>query len=360
MYHHQQTGSSYDYSSYPNTPFESTAPPAQASGRAVRSNTSQTQSPQQQSSFQPSPSYASSTTYPSASYNISSAHAAQQWQQESWASQQYTQPFTSQSMQAEMTYASTAPRPDAPPPVSTPDTRGFPPSSLPPPHEPRRQDSGYSQSLPASSHNASPPRTRRREKDSPAIAPAAAATASAPDFAKMQESYRLIMDNASNMMASGTFTASRSPPAENIDRMLQSANSGLQTLQSVIAQSNPDVRPTIGVGDKGAPASKRQKGDEHAQEGQTCRGCNATSTPEWRRGPLGPRTLCNACGLVYAKLLKKRARGEARSRGNDNGGQSSQQPVDEPNALSSGGSEDEDSYESQDRRSDFGDHGRRG
>lgn len=58
--------------------------------------------------------------------------------------------------------------------------------------------------------------------------------------------------------------------------------------------------------------------------------------------------------------LKKRARGEPRSRGNDNGGQSSQQPMEDPNALSSGGSEDEDSYGSQDRRSDFGDHGRRG
>lgn len=181
MYHHQQTG--YDYASYPATPFEHSAPPAQASGRAVRSNTSQTQSPQQQPGFQPSPSYASSTTYPSAPYSISSAHA-QQWQQESWASQQYAQPFTSQPMQAEMTYASTAPRPDAPPPVSTPDTRSFPPSSLPPPHEPRRQESGYSQSLPASSHNSSPPRTRRREKDSPAIAPAVT-PGSGPDFIKV-------------------------------------------------------------------------------------------------------------------------------------------------------------------------------
>lgn len=185
MYHHQQTGSSYDYSSYPATPFgQTTAPPAQASGRAVRASTSQTQSPQQQPSFQPSPSYASSTTYPSAPYNISSTHP-QQWQQESWAPQQYAQPFTSQSMQADMTYASTAaPRPDAPPPVSTPDARGFPPSNLPPPHESRRQDGGYSQSLPASSHNSSPPRTRRREKDSPAIAPAVT-TGPNPDFAKV-------------------------------------------------------------------------------------------------------------------------------------------------------------------------------
>ncbi|KAI0698374.1 hypothetical protein BC835DRAFT_1269062, partial [Cytidiella melzeri] len=38
--------------------------------------------------------------------------------------------------------------------------------------------------------------------------------------------------------------------------------------------------------------------------GQTCLGCGATSTPEWRRGPMGPRTLCNACGLVYAKLVR--------------------------------------------------------
>jgi hypothetical protein len=28
---------------------------------------------------------------------------------------------------------------------------------------------------------------------------------------------------------------------------------------------------------------------------QACLGCGAKDTPEWRRGPLGPRTLCNAC-----------------------------------------------------------------
>lgn len=56
--------------------------------------------------------------------------------------------------------------------------------------------------------------------------------------------------------------------------------------------------------------------------GQKCHSCGTTETPEWRRGPDGARTLCNACGLRkyepalddgmltigpvdYSKLLKR-------------------------------------------------------
>lgn len=37
----------------------------------------------------------------------------------------------------------------------------------------------------------------------------------------------------------------------------------------------------------------------------SCVHCGEGSTPEWRRGPYGNRTLCNACGLFYRKLIKK-------------------------------------------------------
>ncbi|KAH7190484.1 hypothetical protein DER44DRAFT_816049 [Fusarium oxysporum] len=37
-----------------------------------------------------------------------------------------------------------------------------------------------------------------------------------------------------------------------------------------------------------------------------CHKCGRTQTPEWRRGPDGMRTLCNACGLHYAKVKRKR------------------------------------------------------
>ena len=35
--------------------------------------------------------------------------------------------------------------------------------------------------------------------------------------------------------------------------------------------------------------------------GKKCEACSATSTPQWRRGPSGARTLCNACGVKYSQ-----------------------------------------------------------
>ncbi|KAJ1954145.1 hypothetical protein IWQ62_005829 [Dispira parvispora] len=42
-----------------------------------------------------------------------------------------------------------------------------------------------------------------------------------------------------------------------------------------------------------------------------CHSCGCTETPEWRKGPKGPRTLCNACGLVYAKMNRKSTKGKS-------------------------------------------------
>ena len=37
-----------------------------------------------------------------------------------------------------------------------------------------------------------------------------------------------------------------------------------------------------------------------------CHSCGNSDTPEWRRGPDGARTLCNSCGLHFAKLVRRR------------------------------------------------------
>ncbi|KAE8818592.1 GATA transcription factor 11 [Hordeum vulgare] len=49
------------------------------------------------------------------------------------------------------------------------------------------------------------------------------------------------------------------------------------------------------VGDTGG--GPRRSRDE--AEGKMCAHCQVTQTPQWRHGPDGPGTLCNACGIRY-------------------------------------------------------------
>ncbi|KAF2721984.1 hypothetical protein K431DRAFT_303058 [Polychaeton citri CBS 116435] len=64
-------------------------------------------------------------------------------------------------------------------------------------------------------------------------------------------------------------------------------------------QDSADLK-TIGFA--GGEAKKRR--GRAAPPGR-CHSCNRAETPEWRRGPDGARTLCNACGLHYAKVTRK-------------------------------------------------------
>ncbi|KAF1350686.1 hypothetical protein BDV97DRAFT_376385 [Delphinella strobiligena] len=57
------------------------------------------------------------------------------------------------------------------------------------------------------------------------------------------------------------------------------------------------------VGGFAGPEAKKRRG--RAAPPGRCHSCQRAETPEWRRGPDGARTLCNACGLHYAKLTRK-------------------------------------------------------
>ena len=64
------------------------------------------------------------------------------------------------------------------------------------------------------------------------------------------------------------------------------------------------------------PDAKKRRG--RAAPPGRCHSCNRAETPEWRRGPDGARTLCNACGLHYAKLTRKQNGGNKNSVGTSN------------------------------------------
>ncbi|XP_010466278.1 PREDICTED: GATA transcription factor 29-like [Camelina sativa] len=46
--------------------------------------------------------------------------------------------------------------------------------------------------------------------------------------------------------------------------------------------------------------------------------CNAVTTPMWRRGPLGPKSLCNACGIKFRKEEERKAKRNRESLSLDN------------------------------------------
>lgn len=51
-----------------------------------------------------------------------------------------------------------------------------------------------------------------------------------------------------------------------------------------------------------------RNGSENASSaGRKCANCDTTTTPLWRNGPKGPKSLCNACGIRYKKEERRTA-----------------------------------------------------
>lgn len=69
--------------------------------------------------------------------------------------------------------------------------------------------------------------------------------------------------------------------------------------------------PALIRGDAGVPlpteSHSRHMGDKKKKvkvtEDYVCTDCATLESPEWRKGPKGPKTLCNACGLRWAKYV---------------------------------------------------------
>nr|GMC53819.1 GATA transcription factor 9-like [Ipomoea batatas] len=51
---------------------------------------------------------------------------------------------------------------------------------------------------------------------------------------------------------------------------------------------------------KTAPYKRRENSET---PGRKCLHCASEKTPQWRTGPLGPKTLCNACGVRQASIF---------------------------------------------------------
>ncbi|OHE99134.1 GATA zinc finger [Colletotrichum orchidophilum] len=115
----------------------------------------------------------------------------------------------------------------------------------------------------------------------------------------------------------------RLPTERELNDMIDNVEyirNSLDSVRQVVKESNERVRAAgkqKGYDDEDTPMYdgmnknnygitevKKRRG--RAAPPGRCHSCNRIDTPEWRRGPDGARTLCNACGLHYAKLERKR------------------------------------------------------
>ncbi|KAL8276219.1 hypothetical protein RQP46_011380 [Phenoliferia psychrophenolica] len=62
-----------------------------------------------------------------------------------------------------------------------------------------------------------------------------------------------------------------------------------------------------GEGSPGSGKSSRAKAEPISKVGpKACESCGIINSPEWRKGPSGVKSLCNACGLRYARSVARK------------------------------------------------------
>ncbi|KAL0262726.1 white collar 2 type of transcription factor [Diplodia seriata] len=89
------------------------------------------------------------------------------------------------------------------------------------------------------------------------------------------------------------------PPSDPVRFLVTSPS-----LQSSEGGCTTTVCGDLGIPYKLKPFERTKPGPERPGH-LICTWCATTEAPEWRRGPGGPKTLCNACGLKYSKSCRK-------------------------------------------------------
>ncbi|XP_023156554.1 GATA transcription factor 12 isoform X1 [Zea mays] len=97
-----------------------------------------------------------------------------------------------------------------------------------------------------------------------------------------------------------------SPAAVNVSAPapvgVASAASATQSASMAISPSESGISAQQAFRAKKPPPSKKKDAAAPAPapaEGRRCVHCDTDKTPQWRTGPMGPKTLCNACGVRY-------------------------------------------------------------
>ncbi|KAK8476650.1 hypothetical protein V6N13_147845 [Hibiscus sabdariffa] len=88
----------------------------------------------------------------------------------------------------------------------------------------------------------------------------------------------------------------------NSDPLLLQQSCWLADSELIVVQKEDDSNSNSSSGIKEGTEEEKKPAAAAVQQQQQprrCSHCLAQRTPQWRAGPLGPKTLCNACGVRY-------------------------------------------------------------
>ncbi|KAF9946723.1 hypothetical protein BGZ72_011201 [Mortierella alpina] len=123
-----------------------------------------------------------------------------------------------------------------------------------------------------------------------------------------QHVVRGFVDAGSSAFSESRLTNSKHNSSANYSDGSRIHGQGSQNLESEVHSNNGSMSggsTSRSSKNSDVPHQKYRKRAKRTQPPGRCLSCDSSDTPEWRRGPDGARTLCNACGLHYAKLLKR-------------------------------------------------------
>ncbi|TYJ32640.1 hypothetical protein E1A91_A05G049400v1 [Gossypium mustelinum] len=118
-------------------------------------------------------------------------------------------------------------------------------------------------------------------------------------------------NNHSNNTNNPIFHPDMSVPAKARSKRSRAAPcnwaSRLLVLSPTTSSSEPDIVVPVQPPPPNHPgkkpvktiSSKKKEGGVANSDGRKCLHCATDKTPQWRTGPMGPKTLCNACGVRY-------------------------------------------------------------
>ncbi|KAJ4787678.1 GATA transcription factor [Rhynchospora pubera] len=79
------------------------------------------------------------------------------------------------------------------------------------------------------------------------------------------------------------------------------------TYWDILSEPMKNVSPGNNSALKGNNDTNSSLGGDPLLLARRCANCDTTSTPLWRNGPRGPKSLCNACGIRYKKEERRAA-----------------------------------------------------